>query len=221
MPDGLAYFYYWLQPLNGPAGKEGGPLVAPVPGLRRAQERRSWTRPATRSRGWRTFRSTTVMPTGRSLTPTPRSTGRAARSRNGSPETWTAAKGRDHGDSSASINPASTRRRSTSTSSRCGSWPPYSRQEKSTSSLAAMFTTTSDRIRCNSPLRPRVAAPRASGHSEKVASCRWQVDARQEVQRPDRHDPQRCHLPDHRRRRTASVQSRAAGRPRIVAGIYI
>ena len=31
-PDGLAYFYYWLQPLNGPAGNEGGPLVAPVPG---------------------------------------------------------------------------------------------------------------------------------------------------------------------------------------------
>jgi acid phosphatase type 7 len=31
-PDGLAYFYYWLQPLNGPLGKEGGPLVAPVIG---------------------------------------------------------------------------------------------------------------------------------------------------------------------------------------------
>ncbi len=31
-PDGLAYFYYWMQPLNGPIGKEGGPLVAPVLG---------------------------------------------------------------------------------------------------------------------------------------------------------------------------------------------
>jgi hypothetical protein len=31
-PDGLAYFYYWFQPLNGPAGKEGGPLVAPILG---------------------------------------------------------------------------------------------------------------------------------------------------------------------------------------------
>ena len=31
-PDGLAYFYYWYQPLNGPIGKEGGPLVAPVLG---------------------------------------------------------------------------------------------------------------------------------------------------------------------------------------------
>jgi hypothetical protein len=31
-PDGLAYFYYWAQPLNGPAGKEGGPLVAPLLG---------------------------------------------------------------------------------------------------------------------------------------------------------------------------------------------
>jgi len=31
-PDGLAYFYYWSQPLNGPTGPEGGPLVAPVPG---------------------------------------------------------------------------------------------------------------------------------------------------------------------------------------------
>jgi hypothetical protein len=31
-PDGLAYFYYWFQPLNGPEGKEGGSLVAPVLG---------------------------------------------------------------------------------------------------------------------------------------------------------------------------------------------
>jgi hypothetical protein len=31
-PDGLAYFYYWFQPLNGPIGQEGGPLVAPVLG---------------------------------------------------------------------------------------------------------------------------------------------------------------------------------------------
>jgi hypothetical protein len=31
-PDGLAYFYYWFQPLNGPTGPEGGPLVAPVLG---------------------------------------------------------------------------------------------------------------------------------------------------------------------------------------------
>ena len=26
-PDALAYFYYWNQPLNGPQGAEGGPLV--------------------------------------------------------------------------------------------------------------------------------------------------------------------------------------------------
>jgi 3',5'-cyclic AMP phosphodiesterase CpdA len=26
-PDGLAYFFYWDQPLNGPDGREGGPLV--------------------------------------------------------------------------------------------------------------------------------------------------------------------------------------------------
>jgi acid phosphatase type 7 len=31
-PDGMAYFYYWSQPLNGPDGEEGGPLVAPVVG---------------------------------------------------------------------------------------------------------------------------------------------------------------------------------------------
>ncbi len=31
-PDGLAYFYYWFQPLNGPIGREGGPLVAPIRG---------------------------------------------------------------------------------------------------------------------------------------------------------------------------------------------
>jgi hypothetical protein len=31
-PDGLAYFYYWAQPLNGPTGAVGGPLVAPLAG---------------------------------------------------------------------------------------------------------------------------------------------------------------------------------------------
>ena len=31
-PDGLAYFYYWFQPLNGPVAAEGSPLVAPVIG---------------------------------------------------------------------------------------------------------------------------------------------------------------------------------------------
>jgi acid phosphatase type 7 len=31
-PDGLAYFYYWHQPLNGPNGTIGGPLVAPLVG---------------------------------------------------------------------------------------------------------------------------------------------------------------------------------------------
>jgi acid phosphatase type 7 len=31
-PDGLAYFYYWLQPLNGPIGKVGGPITAPLRG---------------------------------------------------------------------------------------------------------------------------------------------------------------------------------------------
>jgi hypothetical protein len=31
-PDGLAYFYYWFQPLNGPAGKVGGPITAPLAG---------------------------------------------------------------------------------------------------------------------------------------------------------------------------------------------
>jgi hypothetical protein len=31
-PDGLAYFYYWSQPLNGPDGREGGPMTAPLIG---------------------------------------------------------------------------------------------------------------------------------------------------------------------------------------------
>jgi acid phosphatase type 7 len=31
-PDGLAYYYYWFQPLNGPIAAEGSPLVAPVVG---------------------------------------------------------------------------------------------------------------------------------------------------------------------------------------------
>src|SRR5262249_45869047 len=29
-PDGLAYSLYWAQPLNGPIGHEGGPLVPPL-----------------------------------------------------------------------------------------------------------------------------------------------------------------------------------------------
>jgi Calcineurin-like phosphoesterase len=31
-PDGLSYFYYWLQPLNGPIGKIGGPITARLVG---------------------------------------------------------------------------------------------------------------------------------------------------------------------------------------------
>lgn len=31
-PDGLSYFYYWSQPLNGPEGREGGPMTAPLVG---------------------------------------------------------------------------------------------------------------------------------------------------------------------------------------------
>ena len=38
IPDGLAYFYYWRQPLNGPTGKEGGSLVAPVAGAENAKK---------------------------------------------------------------------------------------------------------------------------------------------------------------------------------------
>jgi hypothetical protein len=37
-PDGLAYFYYWFQPLNGPTGQEGGPLVAPILGSELARK---------------------------------------------------------------------------------------------------------------------------------------------------------------------------------------
>ncbi len=29
-PDGLAYFLYWDQPLNGPLGQQGGPFVSPL-----------------------------------------------------------------------------------------------------------------------------------------------------------------------------------------------
>ncbi len=35
LPDALAYYYYWDQPLNGPAGVEGGPLL---PVLRGAEQ---------------------------------------------------------------------------------------------------------------------------------------------------------------------------------------
>jgi len=36
-PGGLAYYHFWEQPLNGPAGKEGGPLV---PSLKASDENR-------------------------------------------------------------------------------------------------------------------------------------------------------------------------------------
>jgi hypothetical protein len=38
VPDGMAYFYYWFQPLNGPIGYEGGPLVAPILGPEASQQ---------------------------------------------------------------------------------------------------------------------------------------------------------------------------------------
>ncbi len=31
-PDGLSYFYYWSQPINGPEGREGGPMTSPLVG---------------------------------------------------------------------------------------------------------------------------------------------------------------------------------------------
>jgi hypothetical protein len=37
-PDGLAYFYYWFQPLNGPLAVEGSPLVAPVVGPKETKD---------------------------------------------------------------------------------------------------------------------------------------------------------------------------------------
>ena len=44
-PDGLAYFYYWAQPLNGPEAPAGSPGFPRLEGLGRAAERRSSTRP--------------------------------------------------------------------------------------------------------------------------------------------------------------------------------
>jgi hypothetical protein len=38
IPDGLAYFYYWAQPLNGPIAPEGTALVAPVPGPKETKQ---------------------------------------------------------------------------------------------------------------------------------------------------------------------------------------
>ena len=92
-PDGLAYFYYWDQPLNGPVAAEGGPLVAPVARPRGEPRRRSSTPPARPSPGWRTSRSTTATPTGRSSTPTPPSTGPTPSCGTGSSSDLAAAKG--------------------------------------------------------------------------------------------------------------------------------
>ena len=68
-PDGLAYFLYWDQPRNGPLGTEGGPLSLVSPGPWPTGKRSSRP-PAGPTPGWRTSRSTTAMPTGRSSTPT-------------------------------------------------------------------------------------------------------------------------------------------------------
>ena len=43
-PDGLAYFLYWDQPLNGPAGEKAAPHVA-TPGVARKRTRRRSARP--------------------------------------------------------------------------------------------------------------------------------------------------------------------------------
>ena len=66
-PDGLAYFLYWDQPLNGPIGREGGRSPRPCSGPRRPG-RRSCERPGRPIPAWRTSRSTTATPTGRSST---------------------------------------------------------------------------------------------------------------------------------------------------------
>ena len=91
--------------------------------------------------------------------------------------TWTPRKPR-HGDSSASINPASTRPRSTSTSSRCASWPRFSRPEKSTSFLADMFITINDPTRCTSSPSAQSSGAEASGTQKKSRRVdgKWTLD---------------------------------------------
>ncbi len=62
-PDGLAYFLYWAQPLNGLLGAEGGALVPVLKGPE--ANRHAFQEAAARLiRGWRTSRSSTAMPTG-------------------------------------------------------------------------------------------------------------------------------------------------------------
>ena len=143
-PDGLAYFYYWDQPLNGPIGPGGrAARPAPAPGPRRTA-RRSWQPPGRPTRGWRTSRSTTATPTGRSSTPTPTSTGPTPSSGRGSRATWPPPRTPPGGSSPSTIR-RSTRRGPTSATSRCGSWPTSSRRARSTSSSPGTSTTTSGR----------------------------------------------------------------------------
>ena len=75
-PDGLAYFYYWSQPLNGPLLKAGDKHTSKLAGPEKNQKA-FLDAAASASPGWRTSPSTTETPTGRSSTPTPTPTGPA------------------------------------------------------------------------------------------------------------------------------------------------
>ncbi len=87
LPDGLAYFYYWTQPLNGPVGREGRPDHGPGPrprGEPKGVPRRR--RPRLPAR-WRISPSTTATSTGRSSTPIRPLTGPATSCDSGSSAT--------------------------------------------------------------------------------------------------------------------------------------
>ena len=215
-PDGLAYFLYWAQPLNGPAGEEGG---AHVPRLGGPEENKKAFLEAAGpqlSRGWRTSRSTTATPTGRSWTRTRTWTGPIASCGRGSSATWPP--------------PRSATWRFVALHQPGFNSARKHFDEQNMRVLADVFEAGGvDLVFCGHvhnyqrryPLRFVVERGRDGKpiRSKELVNGRWTLDASFDGQTKTR--ARGRHLPRHRRRGGEPVQSRAAGRPRLVARVHL
>ena len=145
-PDGLAYFYYWFQPLNGPVAAEGKPARRPGRRPRRDQE----GVPRGRRQGFppdgELLARLRQRPLDRPRRQRDRRLDRPASFRTGSSRTSRPPRGPD-GGSSASTSPASTRRKNTSVSSTCEFSPRSLKRARLISSSTATSTTINARIR--------------------------------------------------------------------------
>ncbi len=167
-----------LFPLLGPAAQRAdGPGGRPArPEARRARGDPGGLPPGGRTRpipAWRTSRSTTATPTGRSSTPTPMLTGPTRTSAPGSSATWPPP-ATPPGDSSPSTILRSTPPGPISATSGCACWPRSSRPAGSTSSGAGTFITTSARSR--SPSAPNAGLTASRSAKPTGSPADWTLD---------------------------------------------